>query len=50
VDFDVERCIGFARRVNPRIEVLQVSATQGQGLATWLQWLLRVDATRDPPA
>jgi len=26
VDFDVERCIEFARRVNPRIEVLQLSA------------------------
>ena len=37
--FDVERAIGFARRVNPRLEVLQVSATTGQGMADWLAWI-----------
>jgi hydrogenase nickel incorporation protein HypB len=40
VDFDVERCIGYARRVNPAIEVLQVSATRRQGMNAWLDWLL----------
>jgi hydrogenase nickel incorporation protein HypB len=40
VDFDVERCIAYARRVNPGIEVLQVSARSGQGLDAWLSWLL----------
>ena len=39
VDFDVERCIGYARRVNPRIEVLALSARTGEGLAEWYQWL-----------
>ncbi len=39
VDFDVERCVGFARRVNPGIEVLQVSATKGDGLEAWLDWI-----------
>ena len=39
VDFDVERCIGYARRVNPAIEVLQVSARSGEGLDAWLDWL-----------
>lgn len=39
VDFDVARCIDHARRVNPRIEVLQVSATRGDGLDAWLDWL-----------
>ena len=33
VDFDVDRCIGFARRVNPAIEVLRVSAKTGDGVA-----------------
>ncbi len=37
--FDVERCIGYARQVNPRIRVLQVSAETGQGMQTWYQWL-----------
>ena len=41
VDFDVERCITNARRVNPAIEVLQVSATRGTGMADWLTWLQR---------
>lgn len=39
VDFDVERCLAHARRVNPDIEVLVVSATRGQGLDSWLSWL-----------
>ena len=41
LDFDVARCIDYARRVNPGIEVLLVSAKSGQGLEAWLRWLLR---------
>jgi hydrogenase nickel incorporation protein HypB len=40
VDFDVARCIEYARRVNPAIEVLLVSAKSGQGMDAWLEWLL----------
>ena len=40
VDFDVARCIEYARRVNPDIEVVQLSARSGQGLDDWLDWLL----------
>ena len=39
LDFDVERCIEMARRVNPNIEVLLVSAKSGEGLDGWYQWL-----------
>ncbi len=39
LDFDVGTCIGYARRVNPGIEVLQVSATRGDGLDSWCQWI-----------
>lgn len=39
VDFDVTRCIDDARRVNPGIEVLQLSATRGDGMPAWLDWL-----------
>ena len=39
VDFDVEQCIEYARRVSPGIEILQLSATQGDGLDAWLNWL-----------
>jgi hydrogenase nickel incorporation protein HypB len=37
--FDVARCIEYARRVNPDIEVMQVSATKGDGMETWLAWV-----------
>jgi hydrogenase nickel incorporation protein HypB len=37
--FDVERCIQAARRVNPAIEVIQLSATTGAGMDDWLHWL-----------
>ncbi len=39
LDFDVEQCIEYARRVNPRIQVLQVSATSGEGMDRWYQWI-----------
>ena len=40
VAFDVERCIANARRINPAVEVLRVSATRGDGMDAWLAWLL----------
>jgi hydrogenase nickel incorporation protein HypB len=39
VDFDVGRAVDYARRVRPGIEVLQVSATTGTGMAAWLDWV-----------
>jgi hydrogenase nickel incorporation protein HypB len=40
LDFDVPQCIAYARRVNPGIEVLLVSAKSGQGMDAWLDWLM----------
>ncbi|AAU38070.1 hydrogenase nickel incorporation protein HypB [[Mannheimia] succiniciproducens] len=37
--FDVEKCIENAKRVNPQIEVIQLSAATGEGLQDWLNWL-----------
>ncbi|MCP4125476.1 MAG: hydrogenase nickel incorporation protein HypB [Gammaproteobacteria bacterium] len=39
LQFDVERCIEYARRVNPKIKVMQLSATSGEGMDNWYQWL-----------
>ncbi|MGR9108766.1 MAG: hydrogenase nickel incorporation protein HypB, partial [Gammaproteobacteria bacterium] len=39
VDFDIDRCIEYARRVNPEISVLALSATKGEGLDQWYAWL-----------
>jgi hydrogenase nickel incorporation protein HypB len=41
VPFDVAKCIEYARRINPRIEVLQASSTSGDGFQPWLEWLER---------
>ena len=39
LNFDVDKCIEYARRVNPSIQVLQVSATSGEGMQNWYQWI-----------
>ncbi len=39
LDFDVERCIEYARQVNPEIQVLQLSARSGEGMGGWIEWL-----------
>jgi hydrogenase nickel incorporation protein HypB len=39
VDFDVEWFLEGARRANPGVEVLQLSATTGDGIASWYGWL-----------
>ncbi len=39
VDFDVERCKEFARRINPNLTFFEISAKNGQGMEHWLQWL-----------
>jgi hydrogenase nickel incorporation protein HypB len=39
VDFDVERCIRYARQVNPDIQVIQLSATKGDNFSVWTGWL-----------
>ncbi len=43
VQFDVDKCIEYARRVNPGIKILKVSATSGEGMDHWYRW---VKATR----
>jgi hydrogenase nickel incorporation protein HypB len=40
LDFDLQRCLDNARRVNPALQVLRVSATKGDGLEGWYDSLL----------
>lgn len=44
VRFDVDRCQARAREVNARLRSFQVSATRGDGLAAWYDWLREVGA------
>jgi hydrogenase nickel incorporation protein HypB len=41
LSFDVARCLDNARRVNPAIEIIEISATSGQGMHEWLAWIQR---------
>ena len=37
--FDVARAEEYARRVNPDIHIIRISATSGEGMQEWLAWL-----------
>lgn len=39
LDFDVEALIANARRINPGIAIIRVSARSGEGIERWCQWL-----------
>lgn len=44
LDFDAERCVEYARRINPEIEVLRLSAKTGEGMDAWIAWIGRASA------
>jgi hydrogenase nickel incorporation protein HypB len=37
--FDLDRCIAYARQVNPGIEILALSAATGEGFDAWHEWI-----------
>lgn len=39
VDFDVDRCIRYAKQVNANIEIVQLSSTKGENFDRWINWL-----------
>lgn len=39
LDFDADLAVANARRVNPHIAVIRISATSGEGMAEWLKWI-----------
>ncbi|WP_434139788.1 hydrogenase nickel incorporation protein HypB [Photobacterium leiognathi] len=39
VDINIEDCIASARKVNPNIQVIKLSAKTGKGMDAWLNWL-----------
>jgi len=39
LNFDVAQVIACAKRVNPEIEIIQLSATTGEGMTEWLEWI-----------
>jgi hydrogenase nickel incorporation protein HypB len=48
VNFDSKRAIEYARRIRPGIEVIELSATRGDGMDTWIRWVRRgAEAARE---
>ena len=39
VNVNIEACVNAARRVNPEIDVIVLSATTGEGMDEWVAWL-----------
>jgi hydrogenase nickel incorporation protein HypB len=39
VTFDVAKAKEYARRVNHHLEFFEVSATNGDGMNRWLEWI-----------
>jgi hydrogenase nickel incorporation protein HypB len=40
IEFDLNRVLTDIRAVNPNAKIFQVSATTGEGMQTWYDWLL----------
>jgi hydrogenase nickel incorporation protein HypB len=48
VDFDVDQCVEYARSVNRDVRVLTVSATTGEGMNHWYDWVAEQYTTPSP--
>ena len=46
VEFNIDLCVDYARRINPAIQVISLSATTGVGLDEWYQWLTEKNIAR----
>lgn len=50
LNFDVAQVIANAQRVNPDIEIIQLSATSGEGMDAWLAWIASAANAQRPIA
>lgn len=39
LEFDADLAIEYAQRVNPNLQVIRISASSGEGMPAWLDWL-----------
>jgi hydrogenase nickel incorporation protein HypB len=47
VDCDLDRLIGDARAINPKLVVFPLSCRSGEGLTGWIEWLVEGATRRD---
>ena len=45
VDFDVEKASSYARQLNPKLEIILLSARSGEGMQQWFNWIARQKET-----
>jgi hydrogenase nickel incorporation protein HypB len=49
VSFDLEACIGHARSLNADVNILPLSATTGDGISAWYDWIgIRANTLQNP--
>jgi len=48
LNFDLEQCKAFARQINPRIEIMELSCQTGAGMQQWYDWLMAGVARKNP--
>ena len=39
VDFNMDKCVEYAKQINPNLIIIELSATKGDGLSEWMQWI-----------
>ncbi len=39
LEFNADLAIDYARRINPELHVIRISATSGEGMPEWLDWI-----------
>ena len=47
VDFDLEKARAEARDINPKIDIIEVSCRNGDGIEAWVEWVDRLKAERE---
>ncbi len=43
VNFDVEKSKKYARQINPKLEFIELSATTGEGIEQWYDWIRKLE-------
>ncbi|MCE9549729.1 MAG: hydrogenase nickel incorporation protein HypB [Betaproteobacteria bacterium] len=39
LEFDAELAVDYAHRINPKLKVIRISASSGEGMTEWLDWI-----------
>ncbi len=48
LDVDMDRIVANARRINPKLDIIRISARTGEGMQEWLDWIRAAQAAMRP--